>query len=40
MGEVRKLEVDIVKIADQLGLDKQKMLESVFQKTSTIELHK
>jgi hypothetical protein len=32
MGEVRKIEVDIMKVAAQMGLNSQRMLEYVFQK--------
>jgi hypothetical protein len=31
MGEVRKIEVDIMKVAAQMGLNSQRMLEYVFQ---------
>ena len=39
METERKLELDIVKLVEQLGLDKEKMLESVFNKETAVELH-
>ena len=39
MEAERRIEVDILKLVEQLGLSKEKMLESVFNDTHKNQLH-